>query len=314
MNRSLRRGNIPQSGRIWLRRNQHMQHLRVPTFQIVNPSVLRAKIEQLPLTRIHQQHLKLQAPEQLNGAPRTCRTALLYSLDQENGSDPNKEEQEKISNLGTMIERLHILVPTMVHKSLPKELLLPHILLRICPSHFELVNSYLPNIKGHVSYYATCKALQLFLTSLVLNPNVQLHVQSVRTSHLSEPQCVYPDATKVYVRWTTCPEGCTHLSEGDRERSTASAKLGSHRWARIDADKYLEQQPHNWSLSSSLADLTKGLIGLTKEEVRLERVILGVFIFELNEQNDQIIAHTIEDMDVVERREEQGVDGKLRVC
>lgn len=248
--------------------------------------------------------------------PASSGNHFLHFNNENDSDSPNKEEQERISNLGTVIDELHTEIPDLVGKSLPKHLLLPHILLRICPSHFDQLNSYLPNIKGHVSYYATCKALRLFLTSLVLNPNVKLHILSLRTSRLSDPQCVYPDSTKIFVRWTTCPEGCSHLSLGDEDDySTAKAKLGSHRWSRIDTEKYLEQnKPHNWSLALSLADLTKGLIGLTKEEVRLERVILGVFIFELNDRNDQIIAHTIEDMDVVERREEQGVDGKLRVC
>lgn len=233
----------------------------------------------------------------------------------------DKREQDKKANLGSVVEELRALVPRMVHENLPKDLILSDIMLRICPSHFDQMNAFLPNIKGHVSYYAACKALQLIMTSVVVNPNVQLHIQSIRTTTVSDFPCIYPDAQKIIVRWTTCPEGCTHLrkhsaNDGSSVHKTSDAKLGSHRWSRIDADKFVdpEKHPYNWSLSSSLADLTKGIIGLRKEEEDLERVILGIFIFELNDTNDQIIAHTIEDMDVIERREQQGVDGKLRVC
>lgn len=182
-------------------------------------------------------------------------------------------------------------------------------MLRVSPLHFELLNLILPNIKGHVLYYTACKGLQIFLTSVVVNPQVKLHILSVRTSTFPEPNTVFANSTKIYMRWNTCQEGCSHLREIDSSSfSTSRAKLGSHRWSGFDP-KVINKE----SWASSLADLTKGLIGLKKDELRLERVILGVFIFELNEDNSQVLVHTIEDMDIVERREEQDV-GKLRVC
>lgn len=246
----------------------------------------------------------------INGLPQG-----LVAFLEKNDFDP--EEQERKANLGALVDEMRLLVPGMVHETLPKSIVLPDIMLRICPSHFDQMNAFLPNIKGHVSYYATCKALQLFMTSVVVNPNVQLHIQSLRTTTASDLPCVYPHSQKIIVRWTTCPEGCTHLRRKvNGSHKTGDAKLGSHRWSRIDTDKFVDAQenPYNWLLSSSLAGLTKGIIGLKKEEEDLERVVLGIFIFELNTKNDHIVAHTIEDMDVIERRELQGVDGKLRVC
>lgn len=236
------------------------------------------------------------------------------------GPDYNKDDQQKKTNLGNMMDQLKVAVPKILQESLPAELLLANVLLRICPSHFDGMNSYLPNIKGHVSYYATCKALRLFLTSLVLNPNTQLHIHLIRTSRFPEPNCVYGHSTKVYIRWTTCPEGCWHLSGSPKlvaERdtysgsSTANATLGSHRWSSIDAGKLLDKLDLNWSLTGALANLGKGIVGLRKEEQLLERIISGIFIFELNEANDEILVHTIEDMDVVERPEEER---ELGVC
>lgn len=250
----------------------------------------------------HNSHC-LRIP-QLNGLYPTHALSpfALDHKDSTNGVDP--EEQRKLSNLGETIDDIRNFVPSMLQKLIPKDKLLPNIMLRICPSHLERVESYLPNIKGHVSYYATCKALQLFLTSFVLNPLVKLHVESIRTSKFPEPNCLYAHTTKVYVRWTTCPEGCMHLV-GDN--STAQAKLGSHLWLGIDPEKVVKEHK---SWTTLVADLTKAITG-KKDGLRFERMILGIFIFELSEDNSQILVHTIEDMNIVERKEEVS---KLRVC
>lgn len=236
------------------------------------------------------------------------------------GLEYNEDDQQKKTNLGAMMDQLKISVPRILQESLPGDILLENVLLRVCPSHFDRMNAYLPNIKGHVSYYATCKAIRLYVTSLVLNPKTQLHIQLIRTSRFLEPNCVYGHSTKIYIRWTTCPEGCWHLSGSTRlvaeshaasDTSTANATLGSHRWSSIDAGKLLDKLDHNWSLTGALANLGKGIVGLRKEEQRLERVISGIFIFELNEANDKILVHTIEDMDVEERSEEES---ELGIC
>lgn len=257
----------------------------------------------------------------------------------------NNDEQERKANLGSIIEEIKATIPNIFNKSLPKEIVSNDVLLRICPTHFAEFNAYLPNIKGHVSYYTTCKTLQFILTSLVLNPKVKVHIQSIRTNRMSSPssdfkndyQCVYPETTKVYIRWSTCQEGCFHLSTRDKEdlesnksesisneqtdnfHSTSDAKLGSHSWSRFDTSKFLTLDSQNGnqgipSVKTTFAKLTKGLIGLTKAEKKFERIISGLFIFELNEKNDQIIVHTIEDVNVVERTDFEEVDGKLRVC
>lgn len=224
-------------------------------------------------------------------------------------------------NFGAIMDRLKKYVPALLQELLPSDILLPEVLLRLCPLHFERINAYLPNIKGQGSYYATCKALRLFVTSLVLNPNTRLHIQLIRISRFPEPNCVYAHSTKIYIRWTTCPEGCAHLAgapepapEKDAARvdcSTTNATLGSHRWSRINPGMLSAKHNVNWSLSGALADLGKGIVGLRKENERLERVISGIFIFELNESNDQILVHTVEDMDVVDRPYEER---QLGVC
>lgn len=228
------------------------------------------------------------------------------------------DEQTRVANLGLMVEHVKTLVPGIMSKSLPKELLSSDILLRLCPTHFAELNSFLPHIRGHVSYYATCKTLQLILTSLVLNPRVRIHIQSIRTTKSStglDLQCVFPEATKIFVRWSTCSDGCEHLSAADESDKlnfhlTSEAKLGTHSWSKFDSLKAVGGASA-LSLKNTIGLLTLGLIGLTKAEKNLERVISGIFIFELSEQNDSIIVHTVEDIVVIERTERE--EDKLRV-
>ncbi|CUM45380.1 uncharacterized protein AC631_04724 [Debaryomyces fabryi] len=248
---------------------------------------------------------------------------------------PNPKDQLKKANLGSMTDELRALIPNILNKSLPKKIISNSVHLRICPTHFQEFNAYFPTLKGHVSYYTTCKTLQFILTSIVLNPKVKLHIQSIKTSAAKsdlgpEMQGVYPHSTKIYVRWNTCLEGCDHLSPNeiseDRDsndtsnyHSTSDAKLGSHKWSKFDTQKLVNNSNEQSiksspSVTATLSHLTTGLIGLTKEHNRLERVISGIFIFELNENNDKIIVHTVEDVNVIEKTETQDIDGELRVC
>lgn len=231
--------------------------------------------------------------------------------------DPSNQDQHSKANLGKTLEELRILLPNMLQKSLPKQLISRDVLLRICPTHFNQLNHYLPRIKGHVSYYTTMKTIQFVLTSLILNPDVKLHLQSIKVMTPEESNidylCVFR-TTKIQVRWSTCNEGCGHLESGDKGKleynSTSNAKLGSHKWTKVDTLKFLqisESEP-----LKSFSHLTTGLVGLMKELNRLERVISGIFVFELNEDNSKIIVHTIEDVNIVEKREPQV--GGLRIC
>lgn len=266
----------------------------------------------------------------------------LYSgPDTESSRDTDPEEQQRKANLGSMIETLKDLIPNILTKSLPKSIISKDIYLRVCPTHTQELNMYVPVLKGHVPYYTTCKTLQFILTSIILNPKVKLHIQSIKASTKNgdqnlEPQALFPDTTKIHVRWVTCSEGCSHLSAKDEGSgidkgssgsqnylSTSDAKLGSHSWSQIDTRKLLHNPnsdtkgpnvSSSGSISSTVANLTSGLIGLTKESRKLERIISGIFIFELNPQNDSILVHTIEDVNIIEKTETQDVDGELRVC
>lgn len=100
---------------------------------------------------------------------------------------------------------------------------------------------------------------------------------------------------------------CEHLGV----QSTSNAHFGSHKWSSEDTKKLMGT---NVTLSGLIGKLTGAVMGVTKEKQKdLERVISGVFIFELNEDYNQILVHTVENMNIIERFEEEP-GNVLRVC
>lgn len=254
----------------------------------------------------------------------------------ENGPEKN-HSLEQIANLGSMIDELKIAMPLLLSESLSPSLLSNDILLRMCPTLFDEFNYYLPKIKGHTSYFATFKTIQWILSSFVLNPRVMIHIHSIRTSSEPDPQAVYPNSTKIYVRWKTCSADCHHLSKHKPEpggtgsnpssiqsfHSTSDAKLGTHRWSQhAGPNIFLFDNAAASGKSSSsfhaipqtVLYLTKALAGLKRDDRKIERVISGIFIFELNLSHTEIVAHTIENIDWLERGDSESVTGGLRVC
>lgn len=241
--------------------------------------------------------------------------------DDSNQDKLSQQAQERKANLGSTIEYLQSTIPNLLERSFDKSKISPNIHLRICPSQFD--EHYLPHLRGHVTYFTACKTIQLFMTSVILSPKVKLHIQSVRVHAGPDPQAMLDDTTKVIVRWSTCPEECPHLSHGDDDNnfhSTSHAHLGAHKWSKLDTLKLFvnnrQQEEMRRGLRLSyltgvLGKLPSTLMGLTKEKKKLERVISGLFIFELTEDNSQILVHTIENVDVVERFEPEEVDSTL---
>lgn len=238
--------------------------------------------------------------------PRYMKFSRYPTLRNEHPEIDKKELQRKI-NVNKVIDQLREYVPDILETSLPKSIISKDIYLRICPSQFD--ENYLPKLNGLVTYYTTCKAIQLFLTSVMLSPKVKLHIQSIRVSRGPDPQCMFNDTTKIFLRWSTCPDGCSHLDA----QGTSQAHLGTHKWSEEDTKKIFDNHK---SLSTLVSKLPGTIMGLTKEPKKLERVISGLFIFELSEDNSKILVHTIENMEIIERfePETQPNVNALRVC
>lgn len=210
------------------------------------------------------------------------------------------EDQQKKANLGKMVDQLKHSVPKMLSVSLPRSLLAPDIALRICPTHLGDLHPVFLNIKGHVSYYGVCKALRFALTSFVLHPGAEIHLESIKVNSEELAHGLYRHTTKICIRFSTCQEGCDHLAQSQAAQTPPTSKSGSHSWS-IDPGRLsqLGSSPLVASIISQLA------AAFTKDGAQHERVISGLFIFELNHDNTQILVHTIENVNIVERTDTQ---------
>ncbi|ODV94184.1 hypothetical protein PACTADRAFT_51064 [Pachysolen tannophilus NRRL Y-2460] len=242
-----------------------------------------------------------------------------------NGID--KDLQNRKANLGKTIEILESEIPNILNKLISSNLISSNIILRICP----LSHPNLPLFKGYVTYVTTAKTLQVFLTQLILNPKVKLHIKDIKVIEnrgitnknanfiknnsqiLNDLQQnkklknaetnlqaygLNADSTKIIFKWRTCSEDCEDLQSSS---STSHASLGKHTWSKnFDPLKFLTSPSSSTASPSTLSENSS----LTKDDdLKLERILCGKFIFELNADNDKIEVFTIEDIEIVENRD-----------
>lgn len=201
---------------------------------------------------------------------------------------PNRHEADKKANLGEMVEILKHRTPRLLRDSFPEEIILPNIILRVLPSRHSQLRALIPKIDTRKKYFAAVSTIQTIVTSTVLSSSAKLHILSLRVTTDPDYLCVSRDANKIHIRWTT-------------------------------ADSFQPEEKHEPRKMLDFSDFsaaspTKVLMGFAKDSNAPERVLLGIFVFELNEDNNVIVAHTIEDVELIERKEPEGVDPKLRVC
>lgn len=265
----------------------------------------------------------------------------LLNFNSGNLKDIDEQEQQRKVNLGKMIMELKELVPGILEESLPKKIVDDKIVLRICPTYLKENNAYFPLVKGAIAYYSACRVLQFVVSCFILTPKVKIHIQSIRVlgnGNAGAPslQGVYSDSNKIYMRWSTCSEECEHLLAEDETSDTAATMTKSFSnysnpgpqssseqglikekvllFGKLNRGLISQNKASSPSLSMTLSHLLRNLIGLKRERKKLERVISGVFIFELNEENDRLIAHTIENIDIIEKKEIQNANGELKIC
>ncbi|KAH3664200.1 hypothetical protein OGAPHI_004551 [Ogataea philodendri] len=191
-------------------------------------------------------------------------------------------------------------IPTLLQSTIPATHLADNIVLKLLPKQ----KPHLPVVRGITLYNTTFKTLQLLLTSFYLNPQVRLHITHINieepTGSLSSndminlsiqnnllnvdsSQQTSPYTTKITVKWRTCLNGCLHL----RDNKTTSAQLGAF---NLDNINFLH-------LNSPVPNLTK------LSDNSIERVVSGIFVFELNDANDKIAVHCIDNCEIIENKQ-----------
>lgn len=259
-----------------------------------------------------------------------------------NNHNKNKKHNEidtkilqRKANLGTIIQVLQLNVPNLLTDLLPHEIVSQDIILKILPNKFPNI----PIFKGYLMYSSSLKTIQKLLLLFYLNPESKLHITNIKVFEptnsmssdelinfsidnipiqnerdgdnenlsLSSNQEVSKYTTKVKVKWRTCLPGCTHI-ENDK---TTNAKWGSYSLDHFDWTKILKS--NNPLQSLALLEAKKKLEGLAKtlqplttgirDTEEVDRVLTGVFIFELDAANENIIVMTIDNVEILESKE-----------
>ncbi|GMM28989.1 hypothetical protein DAMA08_017050 [Martiniozyma asiatica (nom. inval.)] len=111
--------------------------------------------------------------------------------------------------------------------------------------------------------------------------------------------------TKIKIKWKTCNAGCPHLMDAD----TTDAKLGTYstdRWLGILKNANPIQQLALNEAKKRIEELT-GKLDVVNSKGKVEkkeaRILTGLFIFELNHENDQIMVFTIDNVEILESNE-----------
>lgn len=197
----------------------------------------------------------------------------------------DKQKLLKRLNLGKVVDTLQEEIPDILTKLISSDLIASDIVFRICPTTHDKI----PVFKGYMAYVTTAKALQLFMTQFILNPNVKVHIINTKIGdQVPSEYGLYRTTTKIVVKWKTCQEHCPHLIE---DEETSKGSMGKHTWSKLDLPSLIQLSKNH------------GLINLKLTEDKIERVLNGIFIFELDEKNSKIKVITIEDVEIMENKE-----------
>lgn len=220
--------------------------------------------------------------------------------------------QTRKANMGKMIDYLTTILPDALHTVPDSSYLAENIILRVAPTV-----SNIPLLKGRVSYLTTLKATQFILTNFLLNPQVKLHITDIKTQFYGGDFVkngdltgygLYERSDKVVIKWRTCLDECHHLKE--RDQRSGYALKGSHILERFDFKKLWNHGggggDHNTS-SSSVNNSSTGyenFDGVSKVDGDgFERVIYGIFVFELDAKCEKIIVHNVENIEMYDKKD-----------
>ncbi|OAG45132.1 hypothetical protein AYO21_00480 [Fonsecaea monophora] len=145
-------------------------------------------------------------------------------------SNDHKPPDERLIRLGKTLRILSPLLPDILTKPLPPEILSPHISLHLFPS----THPHLPAVKGRVAYRASLWTAPVAWGCVPIVGNVKLRILSekiVRTgfSYATPPPEDEQDLSeeKLVVRWKTEPKTNGH-GDGGHEATAASTTTDSN--------------------------------------------------------------------------------------
>ncbi|ODQ45468.1 hypothetical protein PICMEDRAFT_17936 [Pichia membranifaciens NRRL Y-2026] len=261
----------------------------------------------------------------------------------------NKNRLERKANLGTIIQMLQFKIPNMLTDLLPPDFVSDKIILKVLPHQFPnlptfrgyllysstlkaiqkiLLMFYLnPDSKIHISDIKIIEPTNSMSSDELINLSIDSnHLENESLSENSAPrQDTSKYTTKVKVKWRTCYSGCEHLQDAQ----TTDAKWGSYSLDHFDWTKLLKSP--NPLQTISLLEAKKTIEGLAKtldplknisqstgdsdnannQNRTVGRILTGVFVFELDAPNEHIMVFTIDNMEILESKQTNFVNGCL---
>lgn len=265
------------------------------------------------------------------------------------GKEIDKKLLRRKANLGAIIQMLQIKVPNMLTDLPPQEIVSENIVLKVLPNQFPnlplfkgymmyatslktiqklLLMFYLnPESKIHISNIKVVEPTNSMSSNELITLSIDNnHLENGTISDASTDRCnpisqqdTSKYTTKIKIKWRTCFSGCIHL----QDKETTNAKWGSYSLDHFDWTKLLKSSNPLQTLSlleakKTLEGFAKQLDPLSNSNGKLDdrsgivgRVLTGIFIFELDAENEKIVAFTIDNMEILESKEMDFSDGCL---
>lgn len=198
---------------------------------------------------------------------------LLRSLIQLRAYSQESRQLVRRANLGSMIESLKDNVPHMLTHLLPHEIISPNIILRLLPT--QLPN--LPPLKGYTVYASTLKTLQQGLHMFYLHPKSKISI-----THMS---VIEPTGS------LSCEEVIDNSIKNTEVAAEPNLNIQHQK-----VSNYTTKIKMLWK--TSRPEGTPAVDGQNK-------ILSGVFVFELDAENEKIYVFTIDNVELMDSKEEE---------
>ncbi|CAM9013088.1 unnamed protein product [Wickerhamomyces anomalus] len=181
--------------------------------------------------------------------------------------------------MGKMVDYLTEILPNALHTIPDSSYLSENIILRVSPT----VSPNIPILKGRVSYITTLKATQFILINFLLNPQVKLHITDIK------PQL---------------NQGGDFVRNGDLSNYYGmfeKSDKGSHILEKFDIKKLWNHALGNDE--KKLSEFNHGVSKIDDDSTGFERIIYGIFVFELDSNCEKIIVHNVENIEMYDKKD-----------
>ncbi|KIW44221.1 uncharacterized protein PV06_05248 [Exophiala oligosperma] len=243
-----------------------------------------------PRQILPKRHLAQVRPEPLSELWFTASSPRFGPADELLGTPPPGKDNDhqppdkRLLKLGKTLRRLSPLLPDILTKPLPQEILSPDVTLHLFPS----THPHLPAVKGKVAYRAALWTSPVAWGCVPIVGNVKLKIISekiVRTGYTyaipqGDDDPADLSAEKLVVRWKTEPKQNGHTAAAASDLSASSAAQGN--------------ETSNGGVNRGLSKLLGGdkpIFNLSNDDD-----FAGLFIFTFDSEG-RIASHTIEHAD-----------------